>query len=42
MNITYDLAWLRQEENRYLTVPQDVAATLDDDLLQLIGYQRLR
>ena len=40
MNITYDVAWLRQEENQYLTVPPDVAATLDDDLLRLIGYQR--
>ena len=40
MNITYNLAWLRQEENQYLTVPPDVAATLDDDLLRLIGYQR--
>ena len=40
MNITYNLAWLRQEENQYLTVPREVAATLDDDLLRLIGYQR--
>ena len=40
MNVTYNLAWLRQEENQYLTVPREVAATLDDDLLRLIGYQR--
>ena len=40
MNITYNLAWLRQEENQYLTVPPEVAATLDDDLLRLIGYER--
>ena len=40
MNITYNLAWLRQEENQYLSVPPDMTATLDDDLLRLIGYER--
>jgi hypothetical protein len=39
LNITYDVAWLRQEENQYLSVPPDVAATLDDELLRLIGYR---
>lgn len=38
VNITYNVAWLRQEENQYLSVPPDVAATLDDDLLKLMGY----
>ena len=28
INITYDVAWLRQEENQYLAVPHDVARTL--------------
>jgi ectoine hydroxylase-related dioxygenase (phytanoyl-CoA dioxygenase family) len=40
LNITYNLAWLRQEENQYLTVPLDVARTLDVDLLRLMGYAR--
>lgn len=38
INITYNVAWLRQEENQYLSVPPDVAVTLDDDLLKLMGY----
>jgi ectoine hydroxylase-related dioxygenase (phytanoyl-CoA dioxygenase family) len=40
INITYNLSWLRQEENQYLAVPLDVARTLPEDLLRLIGYQR--
>ncbi len=40
MNITYNLAWLRQEENQYLTVPHEVAATLDDDLRDPIDVVR--
>ena len=28
LNITYNVAWLRQEENQYLRVPLDVARTL--------------
>ncbi len=39
LNITYDVAWLRQEENQYLSCPPDVAETLDDDLLRLMGYR---
>jgi ectoine hydroxylase-related dioxygenase (phytanoyl-CoA dioxygenase family) len=39
LNITYVVGWLRQEENQYLSVPLDVAATLDDDLLRLMGYR---
>lgn len=38
INITYNVGWLRQEENQYLSVPRDVAATLDDELLKLMGY----
>jgi ectoine hydroxylase-related dioxygenase (phytanoyl-CoA dioxygenase family) len=37
-NITYVVGWLRQEENQYLSVPREVAETLDDDLLRLMGY----
>jgi hypothetical protein len=40
LNITYNRAWLRQEENQYLTVPREVAATLPEDLLRLMGYAR--
>jgi ectoine hydroxylase-related dioxygenase (phytanoyl-CoA dioxygenase family) len=39
LNITYNVAWLRQEENQYLSTPPEVAATLDDDLLRLMGWQ---
>jgi ectoine hydroxylase-related dioxygenase (phytanoyl-CoA dioxygenase family) len=39
LNITYNVAWLRQEENQYLSIPPDVAATLPDELLRLAGYQ---
>ncbi len=39
LNITYNVGWLRQEENQYLSVPHDVAATLPDDLLRLMGYR---
>ncbi len=39
LNITYVVGWLRQEENQYLSVPHDVAETLSDDLLRLMGYR---
>jgi ectoine hydroxylase-related dioxygenase (phytanoyl-CoA dioxygenase family) len=39
LNITYNVAWLRHEENQYLSIPPDVAATLPDELLRLAGYQ---
>jgi ectoine hydroxylase-related dioxygenase (phytanoyl-CoA dioxygenase family) len=40
INITYNVSWLRQEENQYLAVPLEVARTLPVDLLKLIGYRR--
>jgi hypothetical protein len=40
LNITYAVAWLRQEENQYLSVPREVAATLPTELLRLMGYDR--
>jgi ectoine hydroxylase-related dioxygenase (phytanoyl-CoA dioxygenase family) len=40
VNLTYARSWLRQEENQYLSVPLEVARTLDDDLLRLLGYAR--
>ena len=36
----YARSWLRLEENQYLSVPLEVARTLDDDLLRLLGYAR--
>jgi Phytanoyl-CoA dioxygenase (PhyH) len=39
INNTYCVGWVRQEENQYLSTPIDVARTLDDDLLKLMGYQ---
>ena len=38
VNLTYARSWLRQEENQYLAVPMEVARTLDDDLLRLLGF----
>ncbi len=38
-NITYVVGWLRQEENQYVSVPREVAETLDDNLLRLLGYR---
>jgi len=40
LNLTYALGWLRQEENQYLSVPPEIARTLPDSLLRLIGYAR--
>jgi len=40
VNITYSVGWVRQEENQYLACPPEVARTLDDDLLKMMGYQQ--
>ncbi len=40
VNITYNVSWLRQEENQYLSVPLEVARTFDEDLQRLMGYAR--
>lgn len=39
VNLTYAVGWVRQEENQYLACPADIARTLDDDLLRMMGYQ---
>jgi ectoine hydroxylase-related dioxygenase (phytanoyl-CoA dioxygenase family) len=39
VNITYSVGWVRQEENQYLACPPEIARTLDDDLLKMMGYQ---
>ena len=38
--VHYSLAWLRQEENQYLTTPEHVLKQLPEDLLRLMGYSR--
>jgi ectoine hydroxylase-related dioxygenase (phytanoyl-CoA dioxygenase family) len=40
LNLTYTRAWLRQEENQYLAVPQAIAKELPLPLLRLMGYAR--
>jgi ectoine hydroxylase-related dioxygenase (phytanoyl-CoA dioxygenase family) len=39
INITYAVGWVRQEENQYLACPLEVARTLPEDLLKVMGYQ---
>jgi hypothetical protein len=40
LSIAYQRAWLRQGENQYLNCPPDVAATMPEELVRLLGYQR--
>jgi hypothetical protein len=40
LNITYARSWLRQEENQYLSVPQEIARELPTPLLRMMGYAR--
>jgi ectoine hydroxylase-related dioxygenase (phytanoyl-CoA dioxygenase family) len=40
INLTYAVSWLRQEENQYLSVPAEIARTLPEPLLRLMGYAR--
>lgn len=38
LNLTYNNAWLRQEENQYLTCPPEVARTYNSELQAILGY----
>ena len=38
LNLTYCLAWLRQQENQYLSCPPEIARELDEELQELLGY----
>jgi len=38
VNITYCLAWLRSEENQFLSCPPHIAKDLDPELQELLGY----
>ncbi len=40
VNITYAVGWVRQEENQFLACSPEIARTLDDNLLRLMGYQQ--
>jgi ectoine hydroxylase-related dioxygenase (phytanoyl-CoA dioxygenase family) len=39
INITYAVGWVRQEENQFLATPLEIARTLPEDLLKVMGYQ---
>ncbi|WP_405975704.1 phytanoyl-CoA dioxygenase family protein [Streptomyces sp. NBC_00988] len=39
LTLTLDLAYLRQEENQYLSVPLDVVKGLPDRVQRLLGYE---
>lgn len=38
LNLTYSLAWIRQQENQYLSCPPHIAKDLDEELQELLGY----
>ena len=38
LRATYSLAWLRQEENQFLSCPPEIARTLSTELQDLLGY----
>jgi ectoine hydroxylase-related dioxygenase (phytanoyl-CoA dioxygenase family) len=38
MALHYNLGWLRQEENQYLSLPPAIARTLPPELQRLVGY----
>ncbi|OEV06453.1 phytanoyl-CoA dioxygenase [Streptomyces nanshensis] len=38
--LSYCSGWVRQEENQYLVAPPELARTLPEDLLKVIGYQQ--
>jgi ectoine hydroxylase-related dioxygenase (phytanoyl-CoA dioxygenase family) len=39
VNLTYAVGWVRQEENQFLSCPLEIARTLPEELLRLMGYQ---
>jgi ectoine hydroxylase-related dioxygenase (phytanoyl-CoA dioxygenase family) len=38
MALHYNLGWLRQEENQYLSLPPEVAKTFSPEIQRLVGY----
>ena len=39
LNLNYNLAWLRQQENQYVGVPRSELAKMPERLQRLLGYQ---
>ena len=39
VNVQYCAGWVRTQQNHYVGIPRDVAATFDDRLLELCGYR---
>ena len=39
LDLGYSVSWVRQEENQYLACPPEIARTLPEDLLRLMGYR---
>jgi ectoine hydroxylase-related dioxygenase (phytanoyl-CoA dioxygenase family) len=39
VNVQYCPGFVRQQQNHYLAIPPDVAATFSDRLLELLGYK---
>lgn len=39
IDLGYAVSWVRQEENQYLSCPSEIARTLPEDLLRLMGYR---
>ena len=39
VNVQYCPGFVRQQQNPYLGIPQEIAATFDDRLLELLGYR---
>lgn len=39
LNVDYNLAWLRQEENQYLACPPNIAKDLPPHVQRLLGYE---
>jgi ectoine hydroxylase-related dioxygenase (phytanoyl-CoA dioxygenase family) len=38
MALHYNLGWLRQEENQYLSLPVEIARSLPEPIQRLVGY----
>ncbi len=39
LNVNYNVGWLRQQENQFVSIAQDVIPTLPERLRRLLGYQ---
>lgn len=39
LDLGFSVGWVRQEENQFLACPPEIARTLPDDLLTLMGYE---